>query len=166
MVNIRRRTTVTLSVLATMLMAGFGWAQQQIQPEPRQGPIGKVGQALDGAGKSIKRGVVGAENAVQESFARTRASVHNMELVSRVYSRLHWEKALITANLDIEVKADGVAVLRGTVPDAAAKTKAVSLTADTVGVVQVIDQLAVAPATRIVPGTPVTTEPLPEPVPK
>ena len=148
------RTRLAAGVtLALVGMAGIGWAQQ--------GPVGKVGQALDGAGKSIKRGVLGAEAAVQDSFARTRASVHNMEVVSRVYSRLHWEKSLTTANLDIEVRADGIAVLRGVVPDAAAKEKAVTLTADTVGVVKVIDQLAIALPTRIVPATPVL-----EPVPK
>ncbi len=149
-----RRRATTLATLALVTMTGIAWAQQQ-------GPVGKVGQALDGAGKTIKRGVLGAEAAVSDGFARTRSGVHNMEVVSRIYSRLHWEKALTTSNLEIVMKADGVAVLTGIVPNATAKDKAVSLTADTVGVVQVIDQMAIALPTRVIPGT-TKTETLPK----
>ena len=123
---------------------------------------GQVGQGFDNAGRAVKRGFQSAGNAVQGGFIKTRTSVHNMELVSRVYSRLHWDKALTTSNLELEVTNGGIATLTGVVPDAAAKAKALMLTSETVGVVQVVDQVVVTPpvppirsgAAPIVPGTP------------
>ena len=119
---------------------------------------GAVGQGLDNAGRAVKRGFQNAGSAVQGGFVKARTSVHSMEVVSRIYSRLHWEKALTTSNLEIEVRDGGIAAVTGVVPDAAAKAKALNLTAETVGVIQVIDQITVsAPgssAAPIVPGTP------------
>ncbi len=123
---------------------------------------GPVGQGLQNAGQAVKRGLQNAGqaidgglqtagNAIQGSFQKTRMSVHNMEVVSRVYSRLHWDKALTTATIELEVRAGGVAILSGVVPDEAAKARAIALTVETVGVVQVVDRLAVAP-----PGKPAT----------
>ena len=43
-----------------------------------------------------------------------------MDVASRVYGRLHWDKTLTTSTLDLDVKG-GVATLRGAVPDAKAK---------------------------------------------
>lgn len=77
-----------------------------------------------------------------------------MGVISRVYSRLHWDKALTSAMLELEVKAGGVVVLRGVVSDSAAKIKAVTLTADTVGVTQVVDELSIAPPTRVIQASP------------
>jgi len=125
---------------------------------------GQVGQGLDNAGRSVKRGFQSAGAAVQGGFVKTKTSVHNMELVSRVYSRLHWDKALTTSNLELEVSNGGTATLTGVVPDNAAKVKALALTSETVGVLQVVDQVVVTPpvppirpgAAPIVPGTPPT----------
>jgi hypothetical protein len=125
-----------------------------------------VGQGLQTAGQAVKRGfqtagqaVSGglqtAGQAVQGGFQRTRTSVHNMEVVSRVYSRLHWDKALAGSTVEIEVLVGGTAVLSGTVPSEDAKSKAAALTAETVGVNQVIDRLVVASPVRpavVVPG--------------
>ena len=125
---------------------------------------GQIGQGLDNAGRSVKRGFQSAGAAVQGGFMKTKTSVHNMELVSRVYSRLHWDKALTTSNLELEVSNGGIATLTGVVPDNAAKAKALTLTSETVGVIQVVDQVVVTPpippirpgAAPIVPGTPPT----------
>ena len=125
----------------------------------QQGPVGR---GLDNAGRSIKSGFQSAGQAVQGGFAKTRTSVHNMEVVSRVYSRLHWDKTLTTSNLEIEVTSGGIATLTGVVPDQPAKDKALALTSETVGVIQVVDQVVVTPpvppirpgAAPIVPGTP------------
>lgn len=125
----------------------------------QQGPVGR---GLDNAGRSVKQGFQTAGQAVQGGFVKTRTSVHNMEVVSRVYSRLHWDKTLTTSNLEIEVTNGGIATLTGVVPDQAAKDKALALTSETVGVVQVVDQVVVTPpvppirpgAAPIVPGTP------------
>ncbi len=132
---------LTLGTLATALMAWtcVGWAQQ-----------GPVGQGLDNAGRAVRRGFQGAGQAMQGGFIKTKTSVHNMEVVSRVYSRLHWDKALTTSNMELEVRDGGIAILTGVVPDAAAKAKALMLTSETVGVVQVVDQVAIG----IAPGRP------------
>jgi len=142
----RMKLSVLVAGMALAVSAGLGLAQE--------GPAAKVGEVLEGTGRAIKRGVQGAGATVREGFARTRTSVHNMEVVSRVYSRLHWDKALTAATLDMEVQAGGVVVLRGVVPDDDAKQKAVALAADTVGVIQVVDQLSLALPTRVIRATP------------
>lgn len=141
---------LSLSVVA----CGALCLAQQARPGER------VGEVLDETGRAIKRGVQGAGASVREGFARTRTSVQNMEVVSRVYSRLHWDKTLTNATLDMEVQAGGIAVLRGVVADTEAKTKAVALAADTVGVTRVVDQLSIAPTPRVIPASP---DPAPTP---
>jgi hyperosmotically inducible protein len=141
---------------ATLTFSVLAWTSAA---QAQQGPIG---QGLSDAGRAVKRGFQTAGQAVSSGFQKTRTSVHNMEVVSRVYSRLHWDKALTGANFEIEVQAGGVAILTGTVLSEAAKTKALTLTAETVGVVQVVDQLVVTAGAAntpapIVPGTSPTT---------
>jgi osmotically-inducible protein OsmY len=80
-----------------------------------------------------------------------------MGVEARVYGRLHWDKALYDAKIDLEARKDGVLTLRGTVPDAAARAKAVALARETVGVTEVIDQLTLGTTTP--PTTPVEPEP-------
>jgi hypothetical protein len=59
------------------------------------------------------------------------------------------------------VEGECTAVLRGLVPDAAAKEKAVALTQDTKGVLKVVDHLAVLPKPRVIsiPETQAPSEP-------
>jgi hyperosmotically inducible protein len=145
--TIRRIST---AILATALIA---WA---LPARSQQGP---VGQGLNEAGQAIKRGFQTAGQAVSSGFQKTKNSVHNMEVVSRVYSRLHWDKALTTSTMEIEVQAGGVAILTGVVPSEEAKAKALTLTSETVGVNEVVDRLTIAAITRpapVVPGTPPT----------
>jgi hyperosmotically inducible periplasmic protein len=137
--------------LATALIAWAGPAKAQ------QGPIS---EGLNEAGRAVKRGFQTAGQAVSSGFQKTKNSVHNMEVVSRVYSRLHWDKALTGATMEIEVQAGGVAILTGVVPSEEAKTKALTLTAETVGVNQVVNQLTIAAVTRpapVVSGNPPTS---------
>ena len=75
-----------------------------------------------------------------------------MGVASRVYGRLHWDKALETSTLDLEVN-NGVATLRGEVPERKAKARAVELARETVGITQVIDQLAIQPPSQTAPAT-------------
>ena len=128
-----------LLTLAGGIGIGVGRAQQD------QGPSEKAGSKLDEAGRSFKKGLEDARDAVRNQFARARGSVHNMDVASRVYGRLHWDKTLTTSTLDLDVKS-GVATLRGAVPDARAKAKAVELAEDTVGISKVIDQLTIQAA--------------------
>jgi hyperosmotically inducible protein len=126
---------------------------------PARAQQGPVGQGLNEAGRAVKRGFQTAGQAVSGGFQKTKNSVHNMEVVSRVYSRLHWDKALTGANMEIEVQAGGVAILTGAVPNEEAKAKALVLTSETVGVNEVVDRLTVVAVTkpaRVVPGAPPT----------
>jgi hypothetical protein len=112
-----------------------------------QGVAERAGQALDDVGRGIRDGVQGA-------FARTRASVDNQEVIGRVYGRLHWDKVLFATPIELEVQGGGTVILRGAVADEAARRRAVALVRDTVGVAQVVDELAVAPAPRAIPVVP------------
>jgi hypothetical protein len=121
-----------------------------------QGVAERAGQALDDVGRGVRRGF-------QTAFARTRVAVDNQEVISRVYSRLHWDKMLVGSNLELEVQDGGTTVIRGAVPDAAARERAVLLARDTVGVAQVVDELTVLPPPRVILSTPPTLTPTPTP---
>ncbi len=137
-------TTAGLVPLTLVLGTGLGWTQQD------QGSGQRAGEKLDEAGRSIKKGIRDTRDAIRDQFARVREAVHNMNIESRVYGRLHWDKALNTSTLDLDVKG-GVVTLRGTVPNTKAKAKAVELAGDTEGVTKVIDQLAIQPALKTEP---------------
>jgi hypothetical protein len=117
----------------------------------------KVGQALDRTGKAIRRGAGAAAGTIQEGFARTRAGVHNMGVESRVYGRIHWDKALTDAMIELETQQDGVVTMRGVVPSASAKAKAVTLAQETFGVTQVVDQLTIGQVSTPAATTTTTT---------
>lgn len=120
-----------------------------------QGVVERAGEALDNAGRNIRRGV---ENAV----ARGEAAVRETDVLGRVYGRLHWDKMLNDAVIELTVAPDGTTTLRGAVADAAAKKRAVILARDTVGVTTVVDQLTIADATRVIPASP-SAKPAPAP---
>jgi hyperosmotically inducible periplasmic protein len=136
------------ALLATALIA------PAITVYAQQGVGEQAGEALDNAGRNIKRGV-------QNAFARSRATVHEQEVLARVYSRIHWDKMLVGSTLELEVRDDGTALLRGAVPTKAARERAVLLARDTVGVNKVVDELTVLPPPRVIVAPPVTTEPAP-----
>ena len=143
----KRVVGVTAPIVLTVLFARTCVVMAQ------DGAASRAGQALDNAGRNIRRGV-------QNAFPRARMAVHEQQVIARVYSRLHWDKVLVGSALDLEVSADGTAVLRGAVPDDAAKKRAVVLTRDTVGVTQVVDELTVLPPPRVIETrAPVTTVP-------
>jgi hyperosmotically inducible periplasmic protein len=151
MIKINRRLILASLAIAFSALESTASAQQ-----------GPIGQGINDAGRAVKRGFQTAGQAVSGSFQKTRTTVHNMEVVSRVYSRLHWDKALTSSSMEIEVQAGGVAILTGLVPTEEARTKALALTSETVGVNRVVDQLTVAaPGTPapVVPGTPPTVVP-------
>ena len=113
----------------------------------QQGIAGRAAEALDNAGRNIRFGV---ENTV----AKGKAAVYEQELLSRVYSRIHWDKYLIKSTLELEVQADGTVILRGAVTDKVVKDRAVVLARDTVGVNRVVDEINVLPASRVIPALP------------
>jgi osmotically-inducible protein OsmY len=105
----------------------------------------KIGETIDRAARSIRRGARETAESLRETFARTRDSVNAMGVQARVYSRLHWDKSLNTATIDVGVSREGVTTLRGSVPDATAKARAAELALRTVGVSRVVDELVVHP---------------------
>ncbi len=131
------------AVAAVGLACGFVVRAQ----EPGAGQ--KVGQKLDEAAQDIKAGLRKAGESAKEQFGKAKSSVNNMTVESRVYGRIHWDKALNDAAIELSVGDDGVITLDGTVATAKAKARAVALTQETVGVTKVVDRLAVRPATTI-----------------
>lgn len=104
-------------------------------------------RAQDGGDESVRekveRGVGQISEQLRKGWAEVRAAVDKLGVEGRVYGRLHWDKELTEAVLDIRVLDDHGVVLRGSVPNQSAKRKAVRLTQDTVGVKRVVDELAV-----------------------
>jgi len=135
------RTQARWVVLAVAALA-ISWAG----PVQAQETGKKVGEKLDEVGREIKAGLNRAGSAARDQFAKAKTSVHAMGLESRIYGRIHWDKALNDAMVELTATGDGVVTLDGTVADARAKRRAVELTQETVGVTRVVDRLAVRPA--------------------
>lgn len=95
-------------------------------------------------GEKIDRGVERLGSELRQGWAEIRRAADRMGVQARVYARLHWDKMVQPATIDIEVEDAGVVVLKGSVSTTAAKDKARQLAQDTVGVTEVIDRLAVA----------------------
>jgi osmotically-inducible protein OsmY len=114
--------------------AGVGLAQQT-------GVAEQIGEKLDNVGRGIVRGAQDVSDSVRKRFEVVRTDVSRMGVHSRVYSRLHWDKSLHTARIEVHMLHDGAVLLRGTVPDAAAKAHAVALARDTLDVTGVVDEL-------------------------
>jgi osmotically-inducible protein OsmY len=105
----------------------------------------KVGDVVEG----IKRGARATSESVQAEYQKARASVHDMGVHARVYSRLHWDKELYNSKLELEFK-EGTVTLHGAVKSLVAKAKATELARDTVGVDRVDDHLTIEPASPVV----------------
>jgi uncharacterized iron-regulated protein len=148
----RKFRAIVPAALGLALAAGTWGAAQEPKdlpptPPPQQpkGAGESIGETVDNVVQSIKRGARSTSEALQEQFQRVRASVHNMGVQARVYSRLHWDKDLYDAKIDPEFK-DGTATLRGTVKSLKAKAKAIELARDTVGVDRVDEHLTIEPS--------------------
>jgi hyperosmotically inducible protein len=113
----------------------------------------------------VREGLNRAAGAVERTIDQIRGDVQGMGVQARVMSRLKWDKALVDANIDADVEAGDAVILRGNVANAAAKSKAVQLAQDTVGVSRVIaDNLVVGSPPQGVPGDP--NRPVPPPGPR
>jgi hyperosmotically inducible periplasmic protein len=131
-------------IIPAVAALGLTWGYSGMAQEPGTGK--KVGEKVDEIVQDIKGGLRKAGNAAKEEFSKAKTAVNNMGVESRVYGRIHWDKALTDATIDLSATDDGVITLNGTVADDKAKAKAVDLARDTVGVTKVVDQLAVRPA--------------------
>jgi osmotically-inducible protein OsmY len=139
---------VSLAFLGLGLSAGVSRGQQP-------GVAEQIGEKLDSVGRGIARGAQEVTESVRRRFESVRTDVMRMGVHPRVYARIHWDKTLQGSRIEVHMLRDGVVLLRGTVPDAAAKAHAVELARDTYDVNGVVDELeTVLPA-----GTTTTTTP-------
>jgi hypothetical protein len=126
-----KRQLIVCTMLGCLLSAA-------VAPAPAPAQIRELGDRI---GEGVSR--LGEE--IRGGWAELRGTIDRFGLHGRVYSRLHWDVALQGAALDITAQEPNTIVLRGSVPDETAKRKAVQLARETVGVGQVIDELAIAP---------------------
>src|SRR3954469_1368327 len=125
-----------LAFLAVVISCLTAAAQTPPPPNSQPGTATRIGEQID-------RGLSQIGSELSQAWAEVRKSVEKMGVQGRVYGRLHWDKALEGANLEISVRDGQVVVLSGTVASAAAKQKAEELARDTVGVGSVVNELAV-----------------------
>lgn len=131
---------------AVAILACLAQAQEpQVKPTTGQ----KIGEKLDEAYQEAKGGLQKAGDSIKEQYSKSKSSVHNMGIEGRVYGRLHWDKSLKGATIDLSMSGAGVITLEGTVATEKAKTRAVDLAQETEGVEQVVDHLAIRPAARV-----------------
>ena len=131
-------------IIPTATAVGIAWGYASLAQDPDTGK--KVGEKIDDVVQEIKGGLKKAGSAAKDEFSKARAAINNMGVESRVYGRLHWDRSLNDATIELASTDDGVITLKGSVADAKAKTKAVELARETVGVTKVVDELGVRPA--------------------
>lgn len=119
-------------VLGVVVLSGF----LALRAPAEEGVGEKIGEKID-------KGVNKVVTTLQKEWAEVRQSVDNMGVEGRVYGRLHWDKALQSAVIDVEVREGQHVVLKGSVATSEAKLKAVRLARETVGVKDVVDELAI-----------------------
>jgi hyperosmotically inducible periplasmic protein len=158
---------VMLALIVVAAMVTFSLAQphpsqpttpaplKPVQVQTAPGTSASFGQQVGDAVDSLKKGVNDAAQTVEAEYAKARDGIQSMGIQARVYSRLHWDKDLAEASLTVNTPTPGVVSLSGNLANAAAKTKAVRLAEDTVGVTKVLDQLSLTAPTVSTP--PVTT---------
>jgi osmotically-inducible protein OsmY len=157
----KTRIRPVLTAAAALVLLGWGTCVIRAQQTTGQ----KIGDKLDRAAQDVKRGVEKVGEGVREGFDSARTSVHRMGIVSRVYGRLHWDKALTDATITLDSREAGVIVLRGSVASAAAKAKAETLAAETVGVTSVVNELGIASTEKETTTTRTTTKEVVTPKP-
>ena len=133
---------------AALLVVGLAVVSQA-----QDGPLRRVGRALDNAGQNVRARVEG-------EIVRSEIRDQERDLLARVDTRIRWDKKLAASVLQIEVQPDGTVILRGQVADASAKNRAVDLAESTVGTTRVVDQLAIGKEVRVIESEP-TVVPVP-----
>jgi hyperosmotically inducible protein len=136
-------------IAASFAVVGLTCGYASLAQEPSTGK--KVGEKVDDMIQDIKGGFRRAGNAAKDEFSKAKTAINNMGIESRVYGRIHWDKDLNTAMLEISTDENGVITLDGAVADVKAKTRAVELASSTLGVTKVVDRLAVRLPTRTSP---------------
>jgi hyperosmotically inducible protein len=147
------RTLLSLVIVGVVTLQSLAAETQVVVETPGANPPG-VGVRV---GESVDRGLTNIGNRLRKTWADFRKSVDELSVQGRVYGRLHWDKAIGSAPIEIAVQNENVVTLSGSVPTEAARRAAVTLANDTVGVHQVVDRLTVAATTTTTKTTTVTT---------
>jgi len=162
----RARGLTALTASAALAIGAWGYAAQESARDtaaPPPATAGKDADTASGVSAKIKRGFGNTVDSMKEQFSRAKGSIQAMGVQARVYSRLHWDKALNSAAINTEVSREGMVTLRGAVADAKAKVHAVDLTRETVGVTGVTDELTIGPPAGSTTTTTTTTTTNPAP---
>ena len=144
--NMRRLVPAVGGVL--LMFGGVGLALAQ-----PPGVAQSLGEKLDGLGRGIRREAREIGESMRRGFETMKTEVNRMNTPARVYSRLHWDRSLNSARIEVHPVKGGGVLLRGTVADEPAREHAVALARDTMDVSEVIDELNVLSITP----TPTTT---------
>ena len=136
----RTRWTIAGIVLG---LGVAGWAGLAREP-------GGTSEGLGRAVETVAAGVHDATETVRDQLAAAQSSARNLGIEQQISARLHGDKTFDANKIEVHVEEEGTAVLRGLVPNAEAKERAVGLTQDTKGVLKVVDHLAVIPKPRII----------------
>ena len=83
---------------AGLLAVGFLAGSVPAQPPGGGGGLGeRLGQGIDGVGRGIRRGASEVTDSMRRGFETVRSDVQRMTMPQRVYSRLHWDRALVNS---------------------------------------------------------------------
>jgi hyperosmotically inducible periplasmic protein len=115
----------------------------------QEGILSRTGRALDNAGRGIR-------SAVDNGIAQGQMDAEEREILTRAMRRVEWDKFLASSLIQFEVRPSRTIVLRGSVPSIEHKKRAADLVASTVGVITVVDELAVVKDVKVIQAKPVT----------
>jgi osmotically-inducible protein OsmY len=132
---------MAVPVVAMGLLAA-GFAPGSAAQDP--GTAERVGAQVDDLLNRLQQNFRDLSDDVRRRFAEAQQRVDGLGVEARVYSRIHWDKALSEADIAVEVREGNLVVLHGSVADAELRRKAVRLAVETVGVERVEDSLRVA----------------------
>ena len=149
------RALLSLAIVGFMMLPSLAAEPRvQVTVDPPAAEQPGVGVRV---GESVDRGLSKLGEKLRKTWADIRKSVDELSVQGRVYGRLHWDKAIGSAPIEITVQNENVVTLSGSVPTEAARRTAVTLANDTIGVRQVVDHLTVGVITTSTTTTTTTT---------
>jgi hyperosmotically inducible periplasmic protein len=113
----------------------------------QEGILSRTGRALDNAGRGIR-------SAVDTGIAQGQMDAEERETLNRAMRRVEWDKFLASSLIQFELRPSRTILLRGSVPSLEHKKRAADLVASTVGVLTVVDELAVVKDVKVIQAKP------------
>src|SRR5436190_21897846 len=147
-----------MRALLSLAIVGCLMSQSLAAEPPATPPAAAQPGVGERVGESVDRGLSTLGQRIRKTWADFRRSVDELSVQGRVYARLHWDKALTNAPVEISVQNENVVTVSGTVPNDTAHLTAITLADGTVGVGKVVDHLTVS-ATPVPTSPPIPTTP-------